>query len=105
MRIPLLLSALLIAVPALAGGKIQKGDCTFNGKKLYGKIKFVTSFPDFKVKIVTSFPDLKVKMVTSFPDRCGEWQAVESFPDLKIQIVDSFPDFTIQYVESFPGVP
>src|SRR6056297_1706406 len=60
-------------------------DCTFNGKKLAGKVKIVDSFPDIRVKAVSSFPDLKVKQVTSFADQCGEWQFVDSFPDFKIQ--------------------
>lgn len=84
--------------------KITKS-CTFKGKKLFGKVKVVTSFPDFKVKAVESFPDIKVKMVESFPDACGKWQMVESFPDFTIQYVDSFPDFSIKHVESFPGLP
>lgn len=78
--------------------------CERDGKKLYGKVKVVTSFPDYKVKVVNSFPDLKVKTVSSFPDDCGEWQMVESFPDFTVQFVESFPDFTIQFVESFPGL-
>jgi len=80
-------------------------DCTFKGKKMYGKVKIVESFPDYKVKVVTSFPDLKVKNVTSFPSECGKWQFVESFPDFTVKFVESFPDFTIKYVESFPGLP
>lgn len=72
--------------------------------KIYGKIKFVDSFPDFKVKIVESFADIHVKLVDSFPNSSGKWKVVESFPDYKIKIVDSFPDFTIKYVDSFPGV-
>jgi len=78
-------------------------DCTFNGYQLYGKIKFVESFPDIKIQVVNSFPDLKVKFVESFPDDCGEWKIVESFPDVKVQIVESFPDIKVQFVESFPG--
>ena len=78
-------------------------DCTYNGIKLYGKVKVVNSFADIKVKVVDSFPDLKVKEVTSFPDRCGEWQFVDSFPDFTIQYVDSFPDLKIKFVTSFPG--
>ena len=89
---------------ALAGDKVGK-DCTFGGKKLWGKVQFVQSGADLKVEVVNSFPDLKVLKVTSFPDSCGKWQAVTSFPDLKIQIVTSFPDIKIQYVSSFPGVP
>lgn len=84
-------------------GKVPKS-CRLKGKKLWGKVKIVSSFPDFKVKRVSSFPDLKVKWVTSFPDRCGKWQKVSSFPDFKIKWVSSFPDFTIKIVSSFPGV-
>ncbi|MBS4035987.1 MAG: hypothetical protein KGZ85_16105 [Ignavibacterium sp.] len=80
-------------------------NCEFNGMKLYGKIQFVTSFPDIKIKVVESFPDLKVKIVDAFPDDCGEWQIVNSFPDLKVQIVESFPDIKIKFVEAFPGLP
>ena len=79
-------------------------DGYFRGKRLFGRVKVVESFPDFKVKVVSSFPDLKVKIVNSFPDDPGEWQFVESSPDIKIQFVESFPDFTIKFVESFPGV-
>ncbi|MDD5570957.1 MAG: hypothetical protein PHD97_07345 [Bacteroidales bacterium] len=84
--------------------KISK-DCKYKGLKLYGKIKFVTSFPDIKVQVVESFPDLKVKIVDAFPDDCGKWQIVDAFPDLKVQIVESFPDIKIKFVESFPGKP
>lgn len=81
----------------------NEGDCTCKGIPLYGKVKVVEDFADFKVEIVSSFPDLKVKKVSSFPDDCGEWEFVDSFPDFTIQYVESFPDFTIQFVESFPG--
>ena len=40
----------------------------YKGIKLYGKVKFVTSFPDIKIKYVDSFPDIKVKFVSSFPE-------------------------------------
>lgn len=80
------------------------GNCEWNGIKLYGKVQFVTSFPDIKIEYVESFPDIKVKFVNSFPDDCGEWQIVESFPDFKVQIVESFPDIKVKIVESFPGM-
>ena len=79
-------------------------DCHWKGLPLYGKIKFVESFPDIKIKFVESFPDIKVKFVSSFPDKCGEWQVVESFPDIKVKVVESFPDIKVKIVESFPGV-
>lgn len=80
-------------------------DCTFKGKKLWGKVQIVQTGGDLKVEVVNAFPDLKVLRVNSFPDSCGKWQTVTSFPDLKVQIVTSFPDLKIQYVSSFPGVP
>ena len=102
-----LLGALLVplTLSIAAANDLDKSTCTFKGKKLYGKIQFVTSFPDIKVQEVTSFPDLKVEKVSSFPDKCGKWQIVTSFPDTKVQIVSSFPDVKVQFVTSFPGVP
>lgn len=79
-----------------------KCDCTYKGKKLWGKVQYVDSFPDFKIS-VSSFPDLNVNE-TSFPSRCGEWQRVTAFPDFKVQIVTAFEDFGIAY-SSFPGIP
>jgi hypothetical protein len=70
------------------------GDCSFKGKKLYGKIK-----------VVTAFPDLKVQVVDAFPDKCGKWKMVDAFPDVKVQMVTAFPDLKIQFVEAFPGPP
>ena len=106
-RFAVAVAAVLIAGVSITAwaGSVSKGSCTFNGKKLYGKIQIVTSFPDVKVQEVTSFPDVKVQKVTSFPDTCGKWQIVTSFPDTKVQIVTSFPDVKVQYVTSFPGVP
>lgn len=93
-------SALFLVIPLSAKNPLSASAIA----KVYGKIQFVTSFPDYKVQIVTSFPDLKVQKVSAFPDAPGKWQIVESFPDFKIQIVESFPDFKVQYVESFPGL-
>jgi len=98
-----LILAAMAAVPSLFAGAVGS-DCTFKGKKLYGKVQVVTSFPDIKVQVVDSFPDLKVQTVTSFPDSCGKWQDTTSFPDLKVQFVTSFPDIKIKYVTSFPGL-
>ena len=81
---------------AFAGGVPSKCD-------LYGKIQWVTSFPDVKVEVVDSFPDIKVELVSSFPDGPGKWQIVDSFPDYKVEKVSSFGDYKIQFVTSFPG--
>lgn len=83
---------------------ITTGDCEYKGIKLYGKVKFVDSFPDIKIQYVTSFPDIKVKFVDSSPDSCGKWEVVDIFPDFKVQIVTSFPDIKVKIVDSFPGM-
>ena len=79
-------------------------DGYFNGIKLCGKVRVVSSFGDIKVKVVDSFPDLRVKKVSSFPDKIGEWQFVTSGEDFSIEFVDSFPDIKIKFVDSFPGL-
>jgi hypothetical protein len=96
-------SHFIASLAALCFSSQSKASPSTDVSKIFGKIAFVDSFPDFKVKVVSSFPDLKVQMVSSFADKPGLWQKVSSSPDYKIQIVDSFPDFTIQYVQSFPG--
>jgi hypothetical protein len=101
--IGLVLLFLLIFVSTASAGKISN-NCTYKGKKLYGKVQIVRSFADFKVKVVRSFADLKVKKVRSFAGSCGKWKIVNSFPDFKVQIVNSFADFKIKFVQSFPGV-
>jgi hypothetical protein len=97
--------ALGLVLHAWADKGFNKHTCSFKGKKLYGKIQVVSSFPDVKVQVVSSFPELKVQVVSSFPDKCGQWKMVDSFPDTKVQFVESFPDVKIQYVDSFPGIP
>lgn len=88
--------------PAQAG--LNKANCTFDGKPLYGRVQIVSNFPDVKVKRVSNFADLNVKYVHNFPDECGEWEIVKNFPDLKVQFVDNFPDVKIRVVNNFPGM-
>jgi hypothetical protein len=108
-RMILGMSALaLAAVTALphaghAGGSFDRGSCTFNGKKLYGRIQAVTSSPDVRVQVVTSSPNVRVQKVTSSPSSCGRWQMVDSSPNTRVQFVSSSPDVRIQYVTSSPG--
>jgi hypothetical protein len=70
---------------------------------VYGKIKIVDSFEDFRVKIVDSFEDIRIIEVNSFSDSEGRWEIVDSFEDYRIKLVDSFEDFTIKLVDSFEG--
>lgn len=105
LRVSCLLLLVLASQTLEASDKKVGEACTFQDKKLYGKIQIVEHFADLKVQAVDSFPDLKVKVVANFPDDCGEWQLVGNFPNLKVQFVDHFPDLKIQFVESFPGRP
>lgn len=99
----LIVSSLCISAASLPS---QKDDCTFKGKKLYGKIKFVeyASNADIKIKIVNNFQDLKVKLVESYADDCGEWQVVEYGEDLKVYVAESYADIKVKFVTSFPGM-
>lgn len=99
------LSILLLLLTATAAYASNiTPDCTFNGKKLYGKVQIVEHFPDFKVQVVDHFPDISVKYVNNFPCKCGEWQIVDHFPDFKIQIVQAGADIKIKKVDFFPGM-
>ena len=69
--------AALAVIPTAA--LAEKDKC--KPAKVFGKIQFVTSFPDFKVKEVDSFPDLRVQIVEAFPNKPGEWQIVDSVRD------------------------
>ena len=71
---------------------------------LYGKVKIVKAFADFKVEVVNNFEDLSVELVNNFPISCGKWQIVDNFEDFTIEIVTNFPDFKIRYVDHFPGL-
>lgn len=84
------------------GLDVQK--CTFNGKKLYGNIKVVDSFPDVRVQIVNIFSDLDVQVVSILPNRCGQWRFVDSFPDTRVKFVNLFGDVKVRYVDYFPGM-
>jgi hypothetical protein len=89
--------------PDAGGPALDKVNCTWKGKRLYGKIQFVDSFPDVKIREVTSLPDLRVRMVTSLPSRCGEWEEVTSLPTLRVKRVTALEDLQVEYVTSFPG--
>lgn len=103
-RNPLVFSRLSASEQGDALDAFLNDSCQYKGIKLFGKVKFVTSFPDIKIKYVESFADIDVQFVTSFPNSCGKWQEVNSFPDFTVQIVDAFPDLKVRRVESFPGM-
>ncbi len=99
----LIVAILGIGGTTLAGGSFDKSSCTFNGKKLYGKIKEVTIAPDVKVQVVTIAPDVRVQKVDIAPSSCGKWQMVTIGENTKVQFVTIAPDVKIQYVTIAPG--
>lgn len=99
------LGLLLAVSTALAGDSKVGAGCSYNGKRLYGKVQKVNAFADIKVQVVNSFPDLKVQVVNAFADSCGKWEWVNAFPDLTVEFVNAFPDVRIEYVNAFPGLP
>lgn len=76
-------------------------DCVLDGVPLFGKVRVVTAFGDFKVR-EDSFPDLRVHE-TLFPRSCGEWEFVDVGEDFSIEWVAAFEDFSIEY-SVFPGL-
>jgi hypothetical protein len=92
-----------MVLPAVVGMPVHAAEVDLS--RLYGKVRIVEHFADYKVKIVDHFADLHVQWVDHFPDSAGKWKRVDNFPDFTIQIVDHFPDFTIKLVDHFPGVP
>ncbi len=78
--------------------------CSFDGKQLFGKVKFVDSYEDIKIKYVDSNEDIKVEFVNSSPNDCGEWQEVTSYEDIKVKVVTSGEDIKVKKVTSSPGM-
>jgi len=96
---------MVVAVCLLTGGSaLAEEKSKPTPATVFGRIQYVTAFPDAKVKVVKSFADLRVQVVKAFADEPGKWEIVTSSPDFKVQIVDAFEDFTIEYVHAFPGV-
>ena len=80
----ILLPALLLAAFPAAAEEIAE-DCTFGGVPLYGNVRIVEHFGDFKVRKVEHFGDLKVKY-SPFGTDCGEWRLVDVGEDLRLNL-------------------
>jgi hypothetical protein len=70
---------------------------------LYGNVRIVEHFGDFKVRKVEHFGDLKVKY-SPFGTDCGEWRLVDVGEDFTVEFVIIGEDFTIEEVDHFPGL-
>lgn len=78
-------------------------DCKCKGIPLYGSVRVVDAFPDFRVRVVDSFEDIRVMKIEHFSKTCGEWYFVDGHSDFTIMYVDSFEDFKVRFVDYFPA--
>ena len=58
MRLGWTVLLLAFSVPSGAGDSKVASDCTFAGRKLYGKVQVVDAFPDIEIQYVSALPGL-----------------------------------------------
>ena len=64
-------------------GNIDRETCTLNGKRLYGKVKAVSSTADFRVEVVNHIADV--------------------LHDFTVEFAGAIFDFKTELVNMFPG--
>jgi hypothetical protein len=80
-------------------------DCSFKGKKLYGRVRIVEANEDIRVRVVTANEEFRVFLnPITWQDRCGEWHYVTANENLKIRFVEANEDFRIRFVGANPGL-
>lgn len=99
----ILMTLSLLASVSLNANPIS-GDCTFKGKKLYGKVRIVNYGEDIKVRIVNYNSDIKIRYVDYSPSSCGKWQKVNYGEDIKVRFVDSGQDIKVEIVNNGEGL-
>ena len=100
------LSAISIVFICLSftADKPVNDDCTCKEIPLFGRVRVVSSYADFKVEVVTAFEDIKIDTTKTITNKCGQWQIVNDFPDFTVQFVNAFPDFKVRFVTAFEGL-
>lgn len=95
----------MFVTPAAGTARKLKG-CSYKSISLYGKVKEISAFGDFKARVKDiDTVDLMIKVVDAFPIKYDEWQFVDSLEDFTVEFVDGFWDFEIVYINSFWGLP
>lgn len=82
---------------------LNKGNCSFSGKQLFGKVQIVEYGADFEIQKVDYGSDLKVRLVEYGASSCGKWQIVDYGANFKVQLVDYGADFKVQFVDYGEG--
>lgn len=84
---------------------IDSDSCTCKGIPLYGRVKIVTEYPDFRIQVTDNYPDIVVKIVEDYrPNVCCIWKIVEDYPDFTVQFVEDYPDFTVSFSDYSHGI-
>lgn len=84
---------------------IDADSCSCKGIPLYGRVKIVTEYPDFRIQVTDNYPDIVVKISEDYrPTDCCVWKIVDSYPDFTIQFVDDYPDFTVAFSDYSHGI-
>lgn len=102
-----LLFSLFVPVVFLFSGStkpIDKEHCSCENIPLYGKVRVVKNFGDFKIRETTIGEDLRVQVVTIGPSKCGQWEFVTFGEDFTVEYVTIGEDFTVRFVTIGPGL-
>jgi len=99
----IIISVMFMAFTPAYMAKPIKEDCTCKGIKLWGKVKIVENFENFKVKIVENFEDIRID-TNNYPYKCGQWQFVNYHEDFSVKFVDYHEDFSIKFDKHFYGL-
>ena len=96
----------LALLPVFAAREpIDSDSCSCKGIPLYGRVKIVTEYPDFRIKVTDDYPDIVVQIVDRYSsDNCCMWKIVEDYPDFTVQFVEDYPDFTVAFSDSSHGI-
>ena len=73
----------LLFRPGIFSGNIDRETCTLNGKRLYGKVKSVSSMADFRVEVVNHIADV--------------------LHDFTVEFANNIFNFKTELVNMFPG--
>jgi hypothetical protein len=79
-------------------------DCSFNGKKLYGRVRIVNAGEDVKVRIVNAGENLRVEFSSIEYSQCGRWFFSQSGENVKIRFVEAGEDITVRVHPNNPGL-
>ena len=84
---------------------IDVENCSCKGIPLYGRVKIVTEYPDFRIQVTDNYPDIVVQIVDRYyPGECCMWKIVDDYSDFTVQFVDSYPDFTVSFSDHSHGI-